>query len=254
MAEKKGIVVAGWTDWDTDLFPPAEINNEVFDAVVKEVSERNYLFGGDSHQEMSGCCPVISDGTLARFSHRGWGAVIAAAYDRRGRDGKLDIMAGYMDEMIKESAVRQPHRYIDWDIIEDKEERKHYRLPLPFSQNFTASKDFDYRAEDDITRKIKKYDFVDFEDMEYADENGNGILAHRGRVVGIYRAATFEELFKILEEEDVMFYDDSDFSGYDRGLSREELLAKLYEDFPRTLVEKEGVVCIRSKDIRYSNC
>ena len=98
--DRTDIRVVGWADYDSDKYESEPITDEVFFAVAREVKDKEYLFGGDAHQDKSDCAPILSTGRMARFSTRNWGMVIAIAYDERLPDGKYNYMLGYMDELI----------------------------------------------------------------------------------------------------------------------------------------------------------
>lgn len=117
-AQKPPLTVVGWTEYDGDEFPDCEdLDDEIYEAVAKDVRENGYLFGGDSHQDRYGCCPVLSNGKKACFSWRGWGLVIAIAYDKRCNDGSYDYMVGYMDMMINPKKLKYPESEVDYSKI-----------------------------------------------------------------------------------------------------------------------------------------
>lgn len=236
--EKKTYKVIGWTDYDDDYFPINDGDDGVFDAVVEAVRDCGYMFGGDSHQDMSGCCPVLNDGTRACFSWRGWGGVIAAAYERHG---KYDYMGGYMDEMIVPSAICRPSRYVDYSAIND-EKSKTFTLRLPPSQGIECFKTYDVRVNDETVKDIEKFDYIDFLDVNIPDDNEFGcVYSEFTRVREVIRAASFEEIFDDPTFDAYMW--DIDGSGYDDCKTKEEIIDALYKDYPRELVQKHGVVC-----------
>lgn len=240
--------MVGWTYYDDDYFPRSEGGDEVFDAVVEAVREGGYLFGGDSHQEMSGCCPVLNDGTKACFSWRGWGAVIAKAYDRRGANGRLDHLSGYMDEMIAESAIRRPEQFVDYSAITDNTS-KTYTLRLPSSQGVGCFKTYDVRIDDETVKDINRYDYIDFLDVNIPADNEFGCCyAEFSRVREVLRAPSFEDML-----DDRLFdayFCDAEGAGYDDIKDRNSLLKALYNDYPREEVRKHGVVCFFLHSLR----
>jgi hypothetical protein len=49
-------------------------------ALRASIVERGIRWGGDWHQEADDGTPVFSDGTVAEFSYRGWGDLLAAIW------------------------------------------------------------------------------------------------------------------------------------------------------------------------------
>ena len=76
--------VVGWTYYE---------NNEVLDsgnrigfaernAIIDEIRKHKYMFSGWHHQESwDGVVPILNDGKKRCFSQRGWGGVMAEAYE-----------------------------------------------------------------------------------------------------------------------------------------------------------------------------
>lgn len=241
--EKKKIVVAGWTDYDNEYYSDCEITDEVFDAVVQEVREKGYLFGGNSHQDYSACCPVMSNGCCARFSWRGWGAVIAKAYERRGANGKLDHLSGYMDDMINPASMRRPDAHVNFNLIEDN--GKTYRLTAsPTQYDNDMFKRFEARADTDDVKDVQVDDYLD---MRVCDEDGIPFPMETYRVKAVYRGSSFEEL---LDEAEKRYDVDAERFGYPDGLTREQLIEQLYADYPRGQIREHGAVVFRTVPYR----
>ena len=241
--EQQKLSVVGWTDYDNEYFPSCDLTDEVYAVVAQEVREKDYRFGGDSHQDHSACCPVLSNGCAARFSCRGWGLVIAMAYDLRGRNGQYDHMFGYMDEMIKEDAVYRPQGGVDFRRIEDK--GKIYQLVASPSQydNYWIKK-FEARIDGDELKQIKIGDYLD---MKVMSDFNSLIFMDRYKVVAIFRGASFEALIEQAEER---YYADSEYFGYSDELEDDQLIEQLYNDYPREQVEQHGVVLFRLASYR----
>ena len=96
MQEKKKRKVIGWSTYDYDDFRGLghdDYTDEVWDAVLQDVVEHGYLFCGEDMQEKRNCCPVLDDYRIARFSRRGFAAIMAEAH------GELEYYdyAGYME-------------------------------------------------------------------------------------------------------------------------------------------------------------
>lgn len=76
--------VIGWTDYDNDLFSDEEISDAAMYAIVDDIRKNGYYFSGFDHQERLYGAPVLNDGKRRTFSQRGFGAVMAMAYDTEG--------------------------------------------------------------------------------------------------------------------------------------------------------------------------
>lgn len=48
-----------WTDWDGNDYPVNKGSVAADLAVIECVRKNGYAFGGDSHQNEKGCCPVL---------------------------------------------------------------------------------------------------------------------------------------------------------------------------------------------------
>lgn len=92
--------VIGWTDWDGNDYPVNKGSVAADLAVIECIRKNGYAFGGDSHQNKEGCCPVLNDGTKVRYSMRGWGSIMASALDIDDSDGYA-YMEWYMDSWTR---------------------------------------------------------------------------------------------------------------------------------------------------------
>lgn len=236
--EEKKLSVAGWTDYDNEYFPDCVLTDEVYEAVAQEVRQKGYRFGGNSHQDYSACCPVLSNGCAARFSCRGWGMVIAMAYDLRGQDGQYDYMYGYMDEMINPSSVSRPQAGVDFRKIEDK--GKLYKLQAASAQydNHWIKK-FEARTDSDELKQIKVGDYID---MKVTSDFGVSVFMDRYKVTAVFRGESFE---RVIDKLDERFYFDAEYFGYSDDFTQEELIEQLYKDYPREQVKEHGVVLFK---------
>lgn len=236
--ESKNLEVVGWTDYDNDYFPACELTDEVYRAVAEEVRAKGYRFGGDSHQDYSACCPVLSNGCCARFSWRGWGLVIAMAYELRGRNGQYDHMFGYMDEMISADSIVRPQAGVDFRKIEDA--GKVYQLTASKSQygNYWIKK-FEARADSEELKQVKVGDYLD---IKVFGENDICFLMDRYKVTDIFRGDSFEQ---VIRQADERYYTDAEYFGYPDGLEEDGLIERLYDDYPREEVQRRGAVLFR---------
>lgn len=232
------LTVIGWTDYDNEYFSSCELTDEVCNAVAAEVRARGYRFGGDSHQDRSGCCPVLSNGCCARFSWRGWGMVIAMAYELRGQNGQYDHMCGYMDDMINPDSICRPKAGVDFSKFEDK--GKTYQLLAAQSQygNYWIKK-FEARVDSDELKQIKIGDYLD---IKVLGEYGEYQFMDRYKVLAIFRGGSFEDVIRKTDED---YYIDAEYFGYSDNLMQEELIEQLYNDYSRDQVEKCGAVLFR---------
>ena len=74
--------VIGWTDDPDEKYPSIDGSVAVDRAIMTEVREKGYRFGGDAHQERRGCCPVFNNGAKVCCSMRGWGVIMVEALKR----------------------------------------------------------------------------------------------------------------------------------------------------------------------------
>ena len=124
MKNDEKYTVTGWTYWEDDNYE--EIGNdvlkglinqdEIYDAVAKDLKKNNYIFCGETHQHNPHGVPVINDKYKVNCSMREWGGIIARAYNP---DWENDYMA-----------------YVDWawaprvkDLIDDKPVFEEERIP-----------------------------------------------------------------------------------------------------------------------------
>jgi len=81
-----------WEDylaiWDEVCIPYAE-------ALRESIIENNIRFGGDTHQTEYGGTPLFDDGSVASFSFRGWGDLLAAVWSSE-EDKDYSYMDFYM--------------------------------------------------------------------------------------------------------------------------------------------------------------
>ena len=76
--------VIGWTMYENYDIPFSErtIGFAERNAIIDEIRKHKYLFTGWHHQEWwDNCVPILNDGKKRGFSQRGWGGVMAEAYD-----------------------------------------------------------------------------------------------------------------------------------------------------------------------------
>ena len=87
-------------------------------AIIDELRKHGYIFSGPSHNDESGCTPVLNNGKKYLFSTRGWGDVMAEA---QGYTGSMDYMRFYMplDDEVYPDTNRNEFDYV---TVEDMDE------------------------------------------------------------------------------------------------------------------------------------
>ena len=113
------IKVIGWIDYDNFNFATAEGTNEEIEAVAKELKSKGYKFGGDDHENHSNCCPVLSNGKALRLSWRGWGGVMAIAYNLKTDNNDYNYILWYMGEYAPEERS-YPKKELDISSLKDR--------------------------------------------------------------------------------------------------------------------------------------
>lgn len=234
--KNKKLTVVGWVDYDNSYFPEAPTHTqEMFDAVVEEVKEHGYLFGGDSHQDRSNCCPVLSNGCKMCFSWRGWGAVIGAAY-RKGKAHKYEYMDGYMDMLIKPEALCYPPEGVDCALIDAP--RYFHTINMPPSRDPWDNTVLHVLPSTPEAKMIEPYDYIEF---VHTLDNGEQIM-HRARVQRVFTAPTVEEILKQVDE--TYWGIESWLFGYDLGLTKEQIFENIIDDYGQQAFDELGATCI----------
>ena len=99
------IKVIGWTYYEDIDYPDGEITNAKHNVVIDEIRKHQYLFSGHSHQELHNTVPVFNDGTKGTWSQRGWGAIMAEAYNEEGLYAYSVYAFGLRNEKIPTGSV-----------------------------------------------------------------------------------------------------------------------------------------------------
>ena len=94
--------VIGWTSFNNrryDDFEEKDYNDDCVArlAIIEDIRKNGYSFGGDAHQYIKGCAPVLNNGKIYRCSMRVWGAIMAEAWNAPNEDG-YGYMIWYMDD------------------------------------------------------------------------------------------------------------------------------------------------------------
>lgn len=243
MQNNKPLVVAGWVDETDSTF---EYMPDVTEEQKEEIAQIiiNYLIekGQKIEIDYSGnfdLVPVLSNGYKIRFSARGWIRIMTKVteseeYYKRKKWNK--------DHALSLTPVEN----VDFDLFDFETEVYSLDLPESFdSFDFNGIKTFDLRPENDITKKLHKFDLINFNDIKY------DYTPECGRVVEIVRGRNFEELLEAYDK--LCYYSSNGWAGalgYENINDEETLLEKLYADYPKEEVEKNGAVLIKL-DIRY---
>jgi ASC-1-like (ASCH) protein len=153
--------IIGWTDYYDDNYPEHEnVTDYVRHLIIDEIRKNGYLFGGDSHEDY---CPVLNDGTLVSFSWRGWGGVMAEAWNIDDSSG-MAYMFAYMDELIKPTARKYPKDGVNRHLIVDKSalvENFDFEIDDKlFSSLLQGERKINLHVSDEVRERIDMGDFV----------------------------------------------------------------------------------------------
>lgn len=157
--------VIGWTYYDDLEFPDVEdtIGFAERNAIIDEIRKNQYLFSGWDHQELSDCVPVLNDGKKRCFSQRGWGGIMAEAYNQ---NEDFDYARYTFSESINPSIKKYPKCfYIDCDLISSNVENETFKIEI--------SKDLF-----EIAKTHNPLYLEDLDSLRYLDKNDTLILTH----------------------------------------------------------------------------
>ena len=108
--------VIGWT-YPNDSLPEGNNGWAARNAIIDDIRKNGYIFSGWAHQECDGCTPVLNDGKMYSFSQRGWGGIMAEAYEHNGR---MDY-AGFAFANDKDKEIRPKEGYDKKDFVLEKD-------------------------------------------------------------------------------------------------------------------------------------
>ena len=167
--------VIGWTEYDNTAYPPHYGDGgAVSRAIAAEIRNKGYRFGGNYHQEGETGAPVLSDGTIVRYSMRTWGAVMADAWNVDNSDG-MAYMEWYMDnvEELVDGTPRKtvtPPDFVDVLRIRPRaalaETFRMHLIPEAFEAVKSGKKTVELRLNNKDRHYICKDDFIVFEGPE----------------------------------------------------------------------------------------
>ena len=192
--------VIGWTDYSDEKYTSIDGSVAANQAVITELREKGYRFGGDAHQERRGCCPVLNNGAKVCYSMRGWGAIMAEALGIN--TDKYAYMEWYMDgwtrvgivgyEGIERKSV-YPHPGVDETRISPalcgKTIHTMHLAKAPFDSIARGEKTVEVRLNDEKRQAVKAEDIIVFNSF---DDARDIVVA---QVVRLYHFNRFQELF-----------------------------------------------------------
>lgn len=160
--------VIGWTYGDDYDFPTQDktIGFAERNAIIDEIRKHKYLFSGWHHQESwENCVPILNDGKKREYSQRGWGGVMAEAYDQTE---DYDYVIFTFHESIKKEALRFPKEEFDKnDFVSEPLENEHYNVEI--------SKELF-----EIAKKKNPFYLEDLESLRFIDTNDTITLTCEG--------------------------------------------------------------------------
>ena len=209
-------------------------------AVIECIRKNGYAFGGDSHQNREGCCPVLNDCTKVRYSMRGWGSIMASALDIDDSDGYA-YMEWYMDAWTRTgmAGVDCPPRELVYppkgvdktQINKDLCTKPAHEMRLtdePFDIIVSGKKTIEVRLYDEKRRELSVGDIIIF----YRKSHVTDMCAVT--VVGLRRYDNFLQLFSSERLADTGCVD----------LIAEQAAQIMYKYYSSEQEEKDGMLAI----------
>lgn len=230
--------VIGWTRYDDSKYPTSESSVAVDDAIITELREKGYKFGGDSHQNEDCCCPVLNNGKKALFSMRGWGKLMAQAleidsYMEWYMDGWLHKEIGNDDGTFPECVY--PRQGVDEALISPLLQGKTLHTmhldSAPFKKIESGEKTVEVRLNDEKRQKVKVGDIIAF----FNDYDDINIIVTE--VVSLRHFSSFIKLFA----------SDMYLKTGSGGMSAEEAADSMYKYYTKKQENDEGVMGIEIK-------
>ena len=235
--------IIGWTDWDGDDYPVNKGSVAADLAVIECIRKNGYAFGGDSHQNKEGCCPVLNDGTKVRYSMRGWGSIMASALDIDDSDGYA-YMEWYMDAWTRTGLVGvdcpsrelvYPPKGVDKSRLNKdlciKPVHEMHLADEPFDMIVSGKKTVEVRLNDEKRRGISMGDIVIF----YRKSCLSDMCAVT--VVGLRDYKNFSELFSTERLADTGCIE----------MTAEQAAQSMYKYYSPEQEERDGVLAIEIK-------
>lgn len=237
--------VIGWTDWDGNDYPVNKGSVATDLAVIECIRKNGYAFGGDSHQNRKGCCPVLNDGTKVRYSMRGWGSIMASALNIDDPEGYA-YMEWYMDAWTRTGMVGvdcpsrelvYPPKGVDKSklnkVLCTKPVHEMCLADEPFDMIVSGKKIIEVRLNDEKRGEISAGDIIVF----YRKSHINDMCAVT--VIGLRRYNNFLQLFSSERLADTGCTD----------MTAEQAAQSMYKYYSPEQEEKDGVLAIEIKPI-----
>lgn len=154
--------VIGWTNYENYEIPFSNktIGFAERNAIIDEIKKHKYLFSGWDHQESwDNTVPILNDGKKRGFSQRGWGGVMAEAYDYMG---DYDYAAFTFYESINRNKVKTPLEEFDpYNCPELSLENEHFEIEIdPELFAFAKNNNPFYLEDEDSLRYIDENDTI----------------------------------------------------------------------------------------------
>lgn len=228
--------IIGWVYEYDDLFEDFDTSDnydEVYNIILNDIIDHGY----ETECDFSGSfelCPVFNNGCKVRMSARGWESLTYEAMQTE----KYSKMQRYNRDHGKSN---EPCESVDITLL-DGYDGKEYSFEIPkFHDNaFDCSyKKFEIRPISPETEKVKKFDYLYFNDKYIFPDQNTTCFSH-GYVIKIFKGKNFEE---VIDKCGTVYYDNLYAAlGYSEAKSEEEVLELLYAAYPREEVEKSGAV------------
>ena len=153
--------VIGWTYYEDDnvLNYDGEDSFAQRNAIIDEVRKHKYRFSGWHHQESwENCVPILNDGRKRHFSQRGWGGLMAEAYDKMGD-------YDYANFTFRQSIDKRKQRFPETD----------YSLePNDYLDNIIENESFEIEVSKElfeIAKTSNPFYLEDVDELRYLDDN-----------------------------------------------------------------------------------
>lgn len=154
--------VIGWT-WYENYSIPFSNDNIGFaerNAIIDDIKKHKYLFTGWDHQESwNNCVPVLNDGKKRGFSQRGWGGVMAEAYEEMD---DYSYARYTFHQSVDEKYKKYPHKeFNEYKFVPKPLKNEHFKVEVCEELFEIASKKNPFYLEDlEALRYIDKNDTI----------------------------------------------------------------------------------------------
>lgn len=150
--------VIGWTYYEDNSYETQEVTWATRNAVKEEIIKHKYLFTGYHHQEYDHCVPVLNNGKKVIFSQRGFGGVMAEAYNYN-KVYDYSLFAYPLNPNDKNYIL--PKKDVDESLIcDEKDLIEIYQIELDFEEYAKADVE-----EVLVLKDSKEYEFLEVGDI-----------------------------------------------------------------------------------------